>query len=161
MNKFGKNRSVDYRYLNVPIKYILNYTGQHEDGKDHYRNRTYDEWLIDQYKLAEQFGEMVSLEKEDLSREAYEKELKLYKTDELWASLGESQKILTKEAKDKTLCIVDIFGKNKALVAWRNNKTCKMGMTRLCPLVWKHGKLYLKYKDNMILLSGTGGWVIY
>jgi len=159
MAKFGKYREVDCRYLNVPIKYILNYTGKHEDGKDHYRNRTYEEWLVDKYKLAEQFGEMVSLEKENLSREAYEKELKLYKTDELWASLGERQKILTKEAKDKTLCIVDIFGKN-ALVAWRNNKTYKMGMPKLYPLVWKHGKLYLKYKDNLIQLSNTGGWVI-
>lgn len=159
MAKFGKYREVDCRYLNVPIKYILNYTGKHEDGKDHYRNRTYEEWLADQYKLAEEFGEMVSLKKENLSREAYEKELKLYKTDDLWASLGEKQKILTKKAKDKTLCIVDIFGKN-ALVAWRNNETYKMGMPKLCPLVWKHGKLYLKYKDNLIQLSNTGGWVI-
>ena len=37
----------------------------YELGKDHYRNRTYEEWLVDQYKLAEQFGEMVSLEKEN------------------------------------------------------------------------------------------------
>ena len=159
MAKFGKYREVDCRYLNVPIKYILNYTGKHEDGKDHYRNRTYEEWLVDQYKLAEQFGEMVSLDKESLSREAYKKELKLYKTDDLWASLGERQKILTKKAKDKTLCIVDIFGKN-ALVAWRNNETCKMGMPKLCPLIWKHGKLYLKYKNNLIQLSNTGGWVL-
>ncbi|MBQ3946092.1 MAG: hypothetical protein II670_10875 [Alphaproteobacteria bacterium] len=157
--KFGKHREVDYRYLNVPIKYITNYTGKHEDGKNHYRNRTYEEWLDDQHKLAEQFNDVITLEKEDLSREAYEKELKLYKTDELWASIGEHDKVLVKEAKDKTLTIVDIFGKN-ALVAWRNNKTCKMGMTKLCPMIWKHGKLYLKYKDNLIQLSNTGGWVL-
>lgn len=157
--KFGKHREVDYRYLNVPIKYILNYTGKHEDGKNHYRNMTYEEWVVlarDRYKY---FFSEEEIEKYT-SREAYEHELELYKTDELWASIGEHNKVLVKEAKDKTLTIVDIFGKN-ALVAWRNNKTCKMGMTKLCPLVWKHGKLYLKYKDNLIQLSNTGGWVIY
>lgn len=104
--KFGKHREVDPYYLNVPIKYILNYTGKNEDGKDHYRDG-----------------------------------------------------IKIKEAKDKTLTIVDIYGKN-ALVAWRNNKTYKMGMTKLCPLIWKYGKLYLKYKDTLIQLSDTSGWVI-
>ena len=157
--KFGKHREVDSCYLNVPIKYILNYTGQHEDGKDHYRDKTYEEWLIDQHHLAEQFPDIISTETQDLSHEAYEKELKLYKKDETWDFLREHNRIKVKEAKDKTLTIVDIYGKN-ALVAWRNNKTCKMGMTKLCPLVWKHGKLYLKYKDNFIQLSDTGGWVI-
>lgn len=155
MNKFGKNRSVDYRYLNVPIKYILNYTGQHEDGKDHWRNITYEEWREETKKFYKDFDGSDATE-DQLCREEYDACMKF--ADELGS---QTYKIKTKEAKDKTLCIVDIFGKKKALVAWRNNKTCKMGMTRLCPLIWEHGKLYLKYKDNMILLSGTGGWVIY
>lgn len=156
--KFGKYREVDSRYLNVPIKYILNYIGKHEDGKNHYRNMTYDEWVVLARERYKNFLGEEEIEKYT-SREAYEHELELYKTDELWASIGEHNKVLVKEAKDKTLTIVDIFGKN-ALVAWRNNKTCKMGMTKLCPLVWKHGKLYLKYKDNLIQLSNTGGWVL-
>lgn len=98
--KFEKNREVDSRYLNVPVKYILNYTGANEDGKD-------------------------------------------------------------KEAKDKTLCIIDFYGNDKALVGWRNNKTCKIGMTKIYPVVKKGSKYYLNYKDNLILISNVGGWVIY
>lgn len=94
MNKFGKNREVDNRYLNVPVKYITSkYNGSNE---------------------------------------------------------GE---------KDKSLCIIDFYGNDKALVGWRNNETCKMGMTRVCKIVHKDGKHYLKYKDKLILISDPYGWV--
>jgi hypothetical protein len=151
--KFGKNREVDRSYLNVPVKYILNYTGKHEDGMDHYRDITYEEWREKTRKLYLDFDGKEPTENQ-LSMEEYKACLKLA---EKWDS--SIWKIKSKEAKDKTLCIVDFYGKN-ALVGWRNNKTCKMGMTRLYPLVWKHGKLFLKYKDNLIQLSNTGGWVI-
>ena len=151
--KFGKHREVDCHYLNVPIKYILNYTGKHEDGKDHYRDITYEEWREKTRKLYLDFDDREPTDRE-LSRDEYYACLKL---DEKWDS--RTWKVKCKEAKDKTLTIVDIFGKN-ALVGWRNNKTCKMGMTKLCPMIWKHGKLYLKYKDKLIQLSNTGGWVI-
>lgn len=92
--KFGKYREVDYRYLNIPVKYCLNHTGANEGSKD------------------------------------------------------------------KTLCIVDFYGKDKALVAWRNNNTYKMGMTKMCKVIWKKDKMYLRYKGKLIQLSGTGGWVL-
>lgn len=151
--KFGKNREVDRRYLNVPVKYILNYTGKHEDGRDHYRDITYEEWREKTRKLYLDFDGKEPTESQ-LSMDEYKTCLKLAEERHY-----DTWKIKSKEAKDKTLCIVDIFGKN-ALVGWRNNKTCKMGITKLYPLVWKHGKLFLNYKDNLIQLSNTGGWVI-
>lgn len=93
MSKFRKNREVDKYYLNIPVKYITNYTGSNG---------------------------------------------------------GEN---------DKTLCIIDFFGKSMALVAWRNNDTYKMGMPRLCKVVEKNGKTYIRYKGKLILISDLSGWV--
>lgn len=144
--KFKKYREVDHRYLNVPIKYCLNYTGANEDGKDKYDFPSYEEWVKKCQKVVENFG----LEWEwDFSKEAYKEEKKS----------GYMEKELVKTGTDKTLCIVDFYGKDKALVAWRNNNTCKMGMTKMCKVVWKKDKMYLRYRGNLIPLSGTGGWV--
>lgn len=95
VNKFGKNRSVDSLYLNVPIKYIVN---------------------------TEEFNG-------------------------------------ANEGMDKTLCIVDFYGKNKALVAWRNNEKCKMGMTHICPIIYKNKNYYIVYRGREILISDDSGWV--
>ena len=92
--KFGKNREVNSYYLNVPVKYITNYTGAN-DGE-----------------------------------------------------------------KDKTLCIVDFYGKHLALVGWRNGDTFSVGKTRLCRVIHKNGKAYIRYKGNNILISDESGWVI-
>ena len=145
--KFGKYREVDSRYLNVPVKYILNYNGANEDGKVKYGFKPYEEWVKDVKKFNEKF----SLEtKMDYSIETYN----------YLKKNGYISEVLLNDPKDKTLCIIDFYGKDKALVAWRNNKTCKMGMTRICKLEWKDKKLYLKYKDKLILLSNSSGWVL-
>ena len=146
MNKFKKNREVDSRYLNVPVKYILNYDGANKSGVDKYEYESYEEW---RQGLIDQFGDY------DYSRESYEKIKQRYKDEGI---ITRSHK-LVKKAKDKTLTIVDFYGKN-ALVAWRNNNTCKMGMTRLCPIVHKHGKVYIEYKGKLILISNNSGWVL-
>ena len=91
--KFRKNREVDSRYLNVPVKYVLNYAGAN-DGE-----------------------------------------------------------------KDKTLCIIDFYGKHLALVGWRNAETFSIGKTRLCRVVYKKDKVYIRYKGKDILISDKSGWV--
>ena len=63
------------------------------------------------------------------------------------------------EGMDKTLCIVNFYGKNKALVAWRNNEKCKMGMTHICPIICKNKNYYIVYKGKEILISDDNGWV--
>ena len=145
--KFRKKREVDRLYLNVPVKYVLNYKGANEGGKDKYRSETYDEWK--QHCLDS-----------DLFFEAELTEARWKQYVEYCKENGiETKDILVKRGKDKILTIIDFYGK-KALVAWRNSNTCKVGMTKLCPLIWKHGKLYLKYKDDLILISNKSGWVI-
>lgn len=149
--KFGKYREVDDRYLNVPVKYCLNYTGANEDGKDKYEVIPFEQWK----KEMEEWNKTSGLK-------PYEYTFKGYKA---WIKFNEEHgydhhKRLVKKAKDKTLCIVDFYGKDKALVAWRNNDTCKMGMTKMCKIVWKNGKMYLRYKGKLIQLSGIGGWVL-
>jgi hypothetical protein len=61
--------------------------------------------------------------------------------------------------KDKTLCIVDFFGKKKALVGWRNNEKCSISMPKICPIVYKKGKGFILYKGKEILFTDSSGWV--
>ena len=151
VNKFGKNRSVDEMYLNVPVKYIVatkgGFNGANCDSGDKYRLETYEEWKDRQ----EDWLELNPVFKKysTISKEEYEK----------WKKDGYLKKVLTKEGTDKTLCIVDFYGKDRALVAWRNNKKCKMGMTRICPVVWKNGKGYIIYRGKEVLISNDSGWV--
>ena len=146
--KFNKNRSVDPRYLNVPVKYITSekVKGANEGGADKYEYESYEEW---RQGLIDQFGDV-----SDFSRESYEKIKQHYKDEGI---ITRNHK-LVKKAKDKSLCVIDFYGKN-ALVAWRNNNTCKVGMTKLCPVLQQHGKSYIKYKDKLILISDASGWV--
>lgn len=146
--KFGKYREVDSMYLNVPVKYCLNYKGANESGEDKFRVETYDEWVERQNKWISEnnwANDFIHIDRE---------------TYEYLKKNGYLKETMVKKGKDKILCIVDFYGKDKALVAWRNCNTCKMGMTHICKLVWKGNKLYLKYKDNLIQLSDTGGWVL-
>ena len=70
----------------------------------------------------------------------------------------EPKQILVDKGRNKTLCIIDFYGKN-ALVAWRNNDSCKVGMTKLCPCYKKKNKWYIKYKGKDIIISDNSGWV--
>jgi hypothetical protein len=147
MIKFGKNREVDSLYLNVPVKYILRYTGANDGGINHYRPETYEEWKSSMEEFLSRnpnLREFISLSKE---------------TYEYLRENGGLKDVLSKKAKDKTLCIVQFYGKKSALVAWRNNNTYKMGMTRLCKVVEKNGKVYIEYKGKLVLISDPSGWV--
>jgi hypothetical protein len=64
------------------------------------------------------------------------------------------------KSKDKTLCIVDFFGKKKALVGWRNNEKCSISMPKICPIVYKKGKGFILYKGKEILFTDSSGWVL-
>ena len=59
----------------------------------------------------------------------------------------------------KTLCIVDFYGKNLALVGWRNAETFSVGKMRLCRVIHKNDKTYIRYKGKDILISDKCGWV--
>jgi len=146
--KFGIFREVDHRYLNVPVKYILRYKGANEDGKDKYEYQTYEEWVE---TMADFFARNPWLDggKGSLTKEVYEAVKKN----------GGVGQVCRKEAKDKTLCIVDFYGDKLALVAWRNNRTCKMGMTRICKVVHKNNNVYIQYRGKLILISDPSGWV--
>ena len=144
--KFGKNREVDNQYLNVPVKYITNYRGKNTGGHDIFRNENYEEWVEGQVDFVNKnpiFKTSVKINKEEYNK---------------WCKNNLLQKTLVKKGTDKSLCIIDFYGKDKALVGWRNNNTCKMGMTHICKIIWKNNKPYLNYKGNLILINNSG-WV--
>jgi len=148
MNKFGKNREVDSQYLNVPCKY-LNYDGANCNSKPVYRYETYEEWkesmndFIYDNPIFEYF-------KNKLSKKDYEN----------WKKKGlYMKKILVKKGRDKSLCIIDFYGKNLALVGWRNNNTYKMGMTKMCKIVWRKNKGYIDYNGKLLPFTDKYGWV--
>ena len=153
--KFEKNRSVDWRYLHVPVKYLTNFKG----GENHYRapkyrEETYEEWKAGMIKSFGYIYDTPEKIEKELSKEVFEGVRKWQRENDY-----NIKEILVDEGKDKTLCIIDFYGKN-AVVAWRNNKTCKVGITRLCPCYKKKGKWYIKYKDKEILISNDSGWVL-
>ena len=150
VKKFGKNRSVDQGYYNIPYKYILvgsEFKGGSKttSGGQVTRPDTYEEWV--EKMQGSVFSELV-----DLSIETYN-----YIRRNNPESLG--YKVI-KEKEDKDLCIVDFFGDKYALVGWRNNSSCSVSMPKLCRLIKKNGKYYIKYKDKLIKISGGSGWVL-
>lgn len=51
------------------------------------------------------------------------------------------------------------MGKN-LVCAWRNNKTCRVGMPFLCRKTTRNGKLGFMYKDKFYSLETEYGWVL-
>ena len=96
--------------------------------------KEFEEWK----KKMEEWDKLVELPGREYTMEGYEAWKKYCEEN----GYGYHYKRLVREGKDKTLCIVDFYGKNKALVAWRNNRTCKMGMTRICRVIEENGKTY-------------------
>lgn len=137
MNKFKKNRSVDSSYLNTPIKYCLGTKGK-------FSNEKYKEPKIPE-------SELEKLDKLDIfSKEWYELNEKLK---------GKYLKKL-KQDYDKDFVIIDFYGRSKCLCAWRNNATCKIGLTFICPIIKRNKKYYVKYKNQLLPLEVNSGWVI-
>lgn len=155
--KFEKNRSVDWRYLHVPLKYLLNFKGGANcDRMPKYREESYEEWKssMKEWYIKNNWYEENSEELEkELSKEVFDA---VKKQQKKWGY--EPKQILVDKGRNKTLCIIDFYGKN-ALVAWRNNDSGKVGMTKLCPCYKKKDKWYIKYKNKEILISTNSGWV--
>jgi len=154
--KFEKNRSVDWRYLHVPLKYLLNFKGANCNKYPKYRNETYEEWkngMLEWYAKNNWMNETKEEIEKYVTKEMFEE---VKRQEKKWGQ--EPKQILVDKGRNKTLCIIDFYGKN-ALVAWRNNDSCKIGMTRLCQCYKKKNKWYIKYKDKEILISDNNGWV--
>ena len=147
--KFGKYREVDNRYLNVPVKYITRVVGSNPGGKDKYREESYEEWL----EWCKMNGELCK--GQEFSRKSWE----AVKAWEKNHGIDCSRKILVKKGVDKSLCIVDFYGKNKALVGWRNVDRFSIGMPTLCRIVRKGKKAYIEYRGKLICISDRDGWV--
>lgn len=150
VKKFGKNRSVDRRYYNVPYKYILvgsEFKGGSKttNGGQITRFESYEEW-------AERMRNSYFAQFVHITRDTY---------NDLRRNHPEALKqIVLSEKEDKTLCVVDFFGNKYALVGWRNNSSYSISMPKLCKLIKKNGKYYVKYKDKLIKISGGSGWVL-
>lgn len=155
--KFEKNRSVDWRYYHVPLKYLLKFKGANCNRNPKYKEETYEEWRdgMKEWLVKNEWYDTQEEIERATTKEVFES---VKKQQEEW---GISPKItLVDKGRDKTLCIIDFYGKNHALVAWRNNDTCKIGMTKMCKIIEKNGKFYVRYKDKDILFSDRSGWVL-
>lgn len=150
VNKFGKYREVSKYYLDIPYKYIMTYTGANEDPTfKNFSEEEFDkEWRKHNDKLNEEWKAL-----EPFS-DRWNEILNIYK-----AAWKTAEANANKAYRSKDLCIVDFFGKNLALVAWRNNETCKVGMPRLCRIKHTKNGRYLLYKNQEIFIDDTSGWV--
>ena len=164
VNKFGKNRSVDIRYLNVPYKYLTSIDGKHEAPKLD-KKMTLAEYRQMRKELAESWADLgekmpsdeeVRADYKALSKQAHKKGEEGL---DAYLILQKRKPIEVMKNKDKTLCIVDFFGKKKALVGWRNNEKCSISMPKICPIVYKRGKGFILYKGKEILFTDSSGWV--
>ena len=160
--KFEKNRSVDSRYMSIPIKYCT-------EVKSRFTNTGYDR--IERKK--------VSFVIKHLKNNGFPKELyncvdsvhdilmnsfNVHLTDEQYdlfeSILDKADRInVAVKEKDKSFVILDFYGNKKALCAWRNNKDCKIGITFLCPCDLKAKKPYILYKEKKIYIGNSNGWV--
>lgn len=136
MKKFGKNRSVDSSWLNIPAKYCFGVNGR-------YTNRKYKELKIPESEL----------EKLDIFSDEWNEQYKKLKEKYL------NPQLILKQNYDKDFVIIEFYGKSKCLCAWRNNIACKMGMTFICPIIKRNKKYYVKYKNQLISLETNSGWV--
>ena len=145
MSKFEKNRSVDRNWYQVPMLYILDYSGTNKGQKMQYK------------KVLKTFEEMKE-EYESYWGGKYHKESYEYAKKKNYDFLY--KKVKNNGEPDKTLTIIQIYG-SKALCAWRNEESCKMGMARMYPLIKKGKDTYLLYKGKQLKISKRkSGWVI-
>lgn len=150
VNKFGKYREVNRHYLDIPYKYIMTYTGANEDPtfKNFSEEAFIEQWEKKNPELNEEWC------KEEYGTPRWREISHIFN-----AALMTAKANANKEYKSKDLCIVDFFGKNFALVAWRNNETCKVGMPRLCRIKHTKNGRYLLYKNQEIFIDDNSGWV--
>ena len=74
--KFEKNRSVDWRYLHVPLKYLLNFKGGANCNRmPKYREESYEEWksgMKEWYIKNNWYEENSEALEKELSKEVFE-----------------------------------------------------------------------------------------
>ena len=158
MSKFRRNRSVDPGWLNTPIKYCSEVKGKYTNPKSDNTREITDNFF----------------NWEDVSGKISKSELEKLDSLEIWSDswndfydkLYEDYVIKPylklhprKKKLNKDFVIIEFYGKSKCLCAWRNNPTCKIGMTFLCPIIRKNKKYYVKYKNQLINLETKYGWV--
>lgn len=148
IKKFGKNRSVDSKWLNVPIKYMSEVTGSNTGSNGKYVSLS----------LKEQYENYVKWHNDNnwfnstpMSIEEYKDYLKKF------PDANESEWVPAKH--DKTFCIIEL-SKNWATCGWRNNETYSIGMPIKCRVVKKGKKVGIIYKDKFYLINtSSSGWV--
>ena len=162
VNKFGKHRSVDGRYLNVPYKYLTRVDGAYTKPKSS-RLMTLQEFKDEKKRICEEWQDECPSD-EELKTEFKElhKKHKNPNDEDEWLTehvLAFNKPIELIKNKNKELCIVDFFGKKKALVGWRNSNKCSISLPKICPIVYKGKKGYIIYKGKKIEFTNQSGWV--
>ena len=157
MKKFGKNREVSPRWLDVPIKYMLQFTDGSNVGTP---SRSVPMTIKEEY---EDYLKNFTKWDDDDEPETFE-EYKAYK--EKWLSeCSEDEKWLYQPTKyvpakhDKTFCIIEM-SKKWVICGWRNNERCSIGMPIRCPIVRRKGHTGIIYKDKFYPIDGHSGWVL-
>ena len=139
MKKFWRNRSVDPGWLGTPVKYCLGVKENHTNKK--YRDLKIPDFELEKLDKLDIFSD----EWEELHKELKEKYL--------------NPQFILKQNYDKDFVVIEFYGKSRCLCAWRNNLTCKVGMTFMCPIIKRNKKYYIKYKNQLISLETNYGWV--
>lgn len=139
MNKFWKNRSVDSGWLGTPVKYCFGVKGDHT-------NKKYKELKIPDHELEK-------LDRLDIFSDEWEELHKELKKKYL------NPQLILKQNYNKDFVVIEFYGKFRCLCAWRNNLTCKVGITFICPIIRRNKKYYIKYKNQLISLETNYGWV--
>lgn len=145
--KFGKDRSVSPNWLHVPVKYMTEVNGSLTQSQSRYE-------LTDEY---------VSKRYEDYVKFMNEIDIEPITVEEFKQSLledGDCGEYIPPK-NDKDFCIVELH-KHSAVCAWRNNQTCKIGMSFKCKVeTKKDGTIGIVYKDKFYPINkSSSGWVI-
>ena len=142
MIKFSKNREVDSRYLNVPVKYISGIK-----GADTMSNSKPD--IEGGYKRYVEFCKTCGdSEDEIISLKEFTESVK-----DGWGSVD-----CLPPRNDKTFCILELT-KRWALCGWRNNEKYSVGIPFKCRVIKKNGNIGIVYKDKFYPINDPYGWV--
>lgn len=149
MKKFCKNREVSPRWLDVPMKYMLNFTDGANVGSD---AKTIQVPIEEQYeKHCKWLKENNLWDNRPITLDEYRQTLEKY------PYLFETKYVESKH--DKTFCIIEM-SKRWAICGWRNADRCSIGMPIRCPIVRRKGHTGIIYKDKFYPIDGHSGWVL-
>lgn len=148
IKKFGKDRAVDPRWLNVPIKYMTEVKGSDTESK---RREVPAETVEEAYNEYKAWCADMDWD-DDMTLEQYRECVEKGEIALRMKSIPPKN--------DKDFCILEL-SKRQATCAWRNNQTCKVGMTFVCKVdEHKDGTVGIVYKDKFYPINkSTSGWV--